>query len=76
MYWTYLLNSESMNVLTFESFDKSRHDLEKMIDNYTLLIEEKFFESFKDYDMLLICEYGPDEKPLERKKTFLTNITK
>jgi hypothetical protein len=77
MYWTYLLNSKTNNILTLESINLPiNNDLEKLKIGYMELINEGFFTSFEGYDMIFISEYNPDEEPIERKKKFITSTKK
>lgn len=73
MYWTYLLNSKSKEILTFESIDST--NLLNIIIGYDELIREEFFTSFRGYDIIFISEYNPTENPIDKEFKYKANTT-
>lgn len=73
MYWTYLLNSKTNEILTFELLDLTNSNLLNIIKGYNELIKEEFFTSFIGYDIILISEYDLTDNPLNKEMKYKAN---
>lgn len=72
MFWTYLTNSFSSNILTFESFElENDYLINDSIKGYCKLILDDFFSSFsQDWDAIFISTYSPNDMPLLKDNLF------